>query len=211
MLLPLLAALALSSLPPAFAENRRPSANMSPTRGVSSNLDVGVGFGPAFTFTGGATWLHAGLRIGYELAPLDNRFRLALGFPVTLAGSSERGVFNTTVDALGFELLPGARAILTVVPHLRLYADVGLGISAYQFTARLGGSTGSGSSVGFAFRFAFGAEYAVLDFVYLFAEPMGLLFQTAESATYTWNGFVFHSDRSMPVQWPVTFGVLFRI
>ncbi len=211
MLLSLAAALALSSLPPTLMEDRHPDPNMSPTRGISSNIDVGVGFGPAFTFTGGATWLDAGLRVGYEFAPLDPRFRLAVSLPVTLAGSSGRGNFNTPVDALGFQILPGVRGILTVIPHLRLYVDVGLGITAYQFTAHAGNTTGSGSSAGFGFRVGFGAEYAVLDFLYLFLEPMGLLYQTAESFTYSWNGTVIHSNEAMPIQWPLSFGVLFRI
>ncbi len=211
MLIPLVAALSLSSLPPGLAEDRHPDPNMSPTRGISSNIDVGVGFGPGLTFTGGATWLDAGLRIGYEFAPLDSRLRLALSFPVTLAGSSQRGLFNTTVDAVGFQILPGVRGILTVVPHLRLYLDVGLGISAYQFTARLGNTSGTGSSAGFALRVDFGAEYAVLDFLYLFLQPMALLYQSAESLNYAWNGFVVRSNEPMPIQWPITFGVLFRI
>jgi len=113
-------------------------------------------------------------------------------------------------------LPPGARIFYDLMPRLRVYGDVGLGATLYNFSVRVSGASGSGGATfegrtaGFAFRVGLGAEYALLDKLSLNIEPMNLLFGFNDSVVYEVSGNTIRGQDPMPFHWGILLGVTYR-
>lgn len=207
MILPLLTAAVLAQGPFSTLQQREDRAPVRNTVAVGSKVLLSPAFGVGISVLGDANWAKFQLRVGYEFEPIDQRLQIALVLPLGVLTAQQRDLF-VDIQSTGFELTPGARLNVMLVRNLSLYVDAGVGLTAFTHGAQGGGRRLSGSSAGLAIRTAVGLEYRVLDMLGVYLEPIGVMFQTAESAVLqNWG----RSDLSMPIQWTFLLGVSFRI
>lgn len=211
MVLTLLTAAVLAQGPfstSSMLEQRRDAAPVRNTVAVGSKVLLSPAFGVGISVLGDANWARFQLRVGYEFAPIDHRLQLAIVLPIGVLTGRQRDLGGFDITSTGFELTPGARLNVLLIPNLSLYVDAGLGLTAYSHGAQELGRRWSGNSAGLAIRTALGVEYRVMDLLGVYLEPIGLHFQTAESAVLEdWD----RSDQSFPIQWTFLVGVNFRI